>query len=240
MIKCLAIDDEPLALQQLAAYIEKVPFFELAGKCHSAAEALAILKTDVVDAIFVDINMPDLSGMEFVRMLQSPPMVVFTTAYSEYAIEGYKVDAIDYLLKPFGMDDMMRAANKVKRQYDLMHTASVSAVDENDAIFVKTDYKVLRIAITDIAYIEAMSEYLRIFLTDKSKPMVVLLSMKKMEERLTGKGFMRVHRSYIVNLNCIREVGKSRIILTNGAEVPIGNIYRDAFNDYISGKFLGK
>lgn len=142
MIRCLAIDDEPLALRQLAAYLQKVPFFELVDSCQSALEAMAILEKQEVDVIFIDINMPDLNGLDFVRSLQHPPMVVFTTAYQEYAVEGYKVDAIDYLLKPFGMSDVLRAADKVKRQYDLLHTASLSPMDEDDALFLKTEYKV--------------------------------------------------------------------------------------------------
>ena len=240
MIRCLAIDDEPLALKQLAAYLKKVPFFELVDSCQSALEAMAILDKEEVDAIFIDINMPDLNGLDFVRSLQNPPMVVFTTAYQEYAVEGYKVDAIDYLLKPFGMGDVLRAADKVKRQYDLLHTASLSPVDEDDALFLKTEYKVVRILTSHIIYIEGMSEYLRIHLSDLSKPIVVLLSMKKMEERLNTTDFMRIHKSYIINLHHIAEINKSRVVLDTDKEIPIGDSYRDKLNEYISKKFLGK
>ena len=240
MIRCLAIDDEPLALKQLAAYLKKVPFFELVDSCQSALEAMAILDKEEVDAIFIDINMPDLNGLDFVRSLQNPPMVVFTTAYQEYAVEGYKVDAIDYLLKPFGMGDVLRAADKVKRQYDLLHTASLSPVDEDDALFLKTEYKVVRILASHIIYIEGMSEYLRIHLLDQPKPIVVLLSMKKMEERLNTTDFMRIHKSYIINLHHIAEINKSRVVLDTEKEIPIGDSYRDKLNEYISKKFLGK
>ena len=240
MIRCLAIDDEPLALKQLAAYLKKVPFFELVDSCQSALEAMAILDKEEVDAIFIDINMPDLNGLDFVRSLQNPPMVVFTTAYQEYALEGYKVDAIDYLLKPFGMVDVLRAADKVKRQYDLLHTASLSPVDEDDALFLKTEYKVVRILTSHIIYIEGMSEYLRIHLSDQSKPIVALLSMKKMEERLNTIDFMRIHKSYIINLHHIAEINKSRVVLDTDKEIPIGDSYRDKLNEYISKKFLGK
>ena len=129
MIRVLAIDDEPLALRQLAAYLEKVPFFELVDSCQSALDAMNILNQQEIDALFIDINMPDLNGLDFVKSLSQPPMIVFTTAYQEYAIEGYKVDAIDYLLKPFGMGDILRAADKVKHQYDLLHTASLSPIE---------------------------------------------------------------------------------------------------------------
>lgn len=240
MIRCLAIDDEPLALKQLAAYLKKVPFFELVDSCQSAIEAMAVLDKEEVDAIFIDINMPDLNGLDFVRSLHHPPMVVFTTAYQEYALEGYKVDAIDYLLKPFGMGDVLRAADKVKRQYELLHTASVSTVDEDDALFLKTEYKVVRVLTSHIIYIEGMSEYLRIHLSDPSKPIVVLLSMKKMEERLGEVDFMRIHKSFIINLHHIAEINRSRVVLDDGAEIPIGDSYRDKLNDYVSKKFLGK
>ena len=240
MIRCVAIDDEPLALKQLAAYLKKVPFFELVDSCQSAIEAMAVLDREEVDAIFIDINMPDLNGLDFVRSLHHPPMVVFTTAYQEYALEGYKVDAIDYLLKPFGMGDVMRAADKVKRQYDLLHAASLSPMDEDDALFLKTEYKVVRVLTSHIIYIEGMSEYLRIHLSDPSKPVVVLLSMKKMEERLGEVDFMRIHKSFIINLHHIVEINRSRVVLDDGVEIPIGDSYRDKLNDYVSKKFLGK
>lgn len=240
MIKCLCIDDEPLALQQLAAYIKKIPYFELVGECQSALDAKNIMENDMIDAIFIDINMPDLNGMDFVRSLAAPPIVVFTTAYSEYAVEGYKVDAADYLLKPFGFDDFKRAAMKVKKQYDLQNSqpAMVSSPDEDDALFLKTDYKVVRVHVSDITYVEGMSEYLKIHLINR-KPLVVLLSMKKIEERLPNY-FMRIHRSYIINLKCIQEVNKNRVILDADTNLPIGDLYREAFNEYLNSKFLGR
>ncbi len=240
MIKCLAIDDEPLALKQLVSYIMQTPFLELVAACQSAVEAKEILHNEQVDALFVDINMPDLNGMDFVKTLSTPLLVVFTTAYSEYALEGYKVDAIDYLLKPFGLDDFIRAARKVKKQYELMNAVSVSVVDMDDAIFFKTEYKIVRVEINRIMYVESMSEYLKIYLVDEPKPLIVLLSMKKLEERLPVSTFMRVHRSYIINLKLIQEVNKNRIILDRDTYIPIGDNYREAFNNYLSTKFLSK
>lgn len=243
MIKVLAIDDEPLALQQLVTYINKVPFLELAGQCHSALEAQKLMEQEMVDAIFCDINMPDLSGMDFVRQLAAPPFIVFTTAYSEYAVEGYKVNAVDYLLKPFGMNDFLRAALKVQEQYNLRHQETPqkqsSPVQADGTIFVKTDYRVVRIAISDIRYIEGMSEYLKIHL-DNQKPIITLLSMKKMEDYLPPTLFMRIHRSYIVNLQKIQEVNKNRVILDADTYLPIGDLYKDRFNEYLDQKFLGK
>ena len=249
MIRVLAIDDEPLALQQLTTYIGKVPFLELAGQCQSATEAREILNNEIVDAIFCDINMPDLNGMDFVKSLATPPLVVFTTAYSEYAVEGFKINAVDYLLKPFGLDDFRRAANRLKERIEAVPQTSAPTPttshpspipsDDDDSIFVKTDYKVIKIAISDIRYVEAMSEYLKIHLNSQPKPIITLLSMKKMEERLPDY-FMRIHRSYIINLKQIQEVNKNRVIMDADTYLPIGDNYRDAFNDYLNKKFLGK
>ncbi len=244
MIRCLAIDDEPLALRQLAAYIQKIPFLQLVKACESALEARQIMEEEMIDAIFVDINMPDLNGMDFVKSLAAPPLVVFTTAYSEYAIDGFKVDAVDYLLKPFGLDDMKRAANKVKTRYDLLNATPTTTVttptDDDNTIFLKTEHRMVRVDIDKIRYIEGMSEYLRIYLEGVQRPLIVLLSMKKMEERLPSASFMRVHRSYIINLRKIQEVNKSRVIMDADTYIPIGDLYREAFNNYLDKKFLGK
>lgn len=240
MIRVLAIDDEPLALRQLSSYIKKIPYLELVGECQSAHDAMAVMEKQTIDAIFIDINMPDLNGLDFVRSLESPPLVVFTTAYSDYAIEGYKVNAVDYLLKPFTLEDMQGAAEKVRTQYELLHQGDVSVVDEDDAIFFKTEHKVVRVQVSDIRYVEGMSEYLKIHLEGDRKPLIVLLSMKKLEERLPRHVFMRIHRSYIINLRKIQEVNKNRVILDADTYLPIGDLYRDTFNSYIDSKFLGK
>ena len=244
MIKVLAIDDEPLALKQLTSYIKKVPFFELTGECKSALEAVKVMENDVVDAIFCDINMPDLNGMDFVRQLAAPPLIVFTTAYSEYAVEGFKVNAVDYLLKPYGMNDFLHAALKVQEQYNLRHqfptTRESVPVQDDGTIFVKTDYRVVRLHLDDIRYVEGMSEYLRIHLDRNPKPVITLLSMKKMEDYLPSDKFMRIHRSYIVNLSKITEVNKNRIILDSETFLPIGDLYKEQFNDYLNRNFLNR
>ena len=249
MIKVLAIDDEPLALQQLVAYIKKTPFLTLVAECQSALEARDILNEEPVDALFCDINMPDLNGMDFVKSLAVPPLIVFTTAYSEYAVEGFRVDAVDYLLKPFGLQEFQRAANRLKER--LKEPSPVSSLTtplsqsttplspEEDTLFVKTDYRVVRIAISDIRYVEGMSEYLKLHMEGQPKPIVTLLSMKKIEERLPAN-FMRIHRSYIVNLEKIREVNKNRVILDAETYLPIGDNYREQFNRYLDNKFLTK
>ena len=237
-IRCIAIDDEPLALQQIVAYINKVPFLELAAQCQSALEARKFLSDNVVDAIFCDINMPDLNGMDFVKTLTAPPLIVFTTAYSEYAIEGFKVNAVDYLLKPFGLQDFQRAANRLKERLSIS-SAPASSNDTDDTLFLKTDYRILKVNIPDIRYVEAMSEYLKVWLEGEAKPIITLLSMKKMEERLPAN-FMRIHRSYIINLDKIQEVNKNRVIMDAETYLPIGDLYKDAFQAYLDTKFLGK
>ena len=253
MIRCLAIDDEPLALQQIVAYIGKVPFLELAAQCQSALEARQFLEQDTVDAIFCDINMPDLNGMDFIKSLTVPPLVVFTTAYSEYAVEGFRVNAVDYLLKPFGLQDFQRAANRLKERLTPSplspHPSDISpqtsalspqtSAIKDDTIFLKTEYRIVKVSISDIRYVEAMSEYLKVYLQGEAKPIVTLLSMKKMEERLP-ENFMRIHRSYIVNLNMIQEVNKNRIIMDADTYLPIGDMYKDTFQQYLDTKFLGK
>jgi len=244
MIRVLAIDDEPLALQQLVAYISKVPYLQLAGQCQSAIEALDILNREPVDAIFCDINMPDLNGMDFVKSLAVPPLVVFTTAYSEYAVEGFKVNAVDYLLKPFGLQDFMRAANRIRERKEERGERGERSEErgerkEADFIFVKTDYRVVKVELSDIRYVEGMSEYLKLHLSTQPKPVITLLAMKSLEEKLP-KNFMRIHRSYIVNLDKIVEVNKNRVIIDNNTFLPIGDSYKEQFNRYIEAKFLGK
>ena len=239
MIRCMAIDDEPLALQQIVTYINKIPFLELAVQCQSALEARQFLEQDTVDAIFCDINMPDLNGMDFIKSLVTPPMVVFTTAYAEYAVEGFKVNAVDYLLKPFGLQDFQRAANRLKER-SLPPTPPQKEEDtSDDTIFLKTEYRIVKVSISNIRYIEGMSEYLKVHVEGESKPIITLLSMKKIEERLPDY-FMRIHRSYIVNLKMIQEVNKNRIIMDKETFLPIGDMYKDTFQHYLDTKFLGK
>ena len=249
MIRCMAIDDEPLALQQIVTYINKVPFLELATQCQSALEARQFLEQDTVDAIFCDINMPDLNGMDFVKSLTTPPLIVFTTAYAEYAVEGFKVNAVDYLLKPFGLQDFQRALSPKLGDDRGLNKGNISSSSdpqppnlgglEDDTIFLKTEYRIVKVSISDIRYVEAMSEYLKVHIEGDSKPIITLLSMKKMEERLPDY-FMRIHRSYIVNLKMIQEVNKNRIIMDKDTYLPIGDMYKDAFQQYLDTKFLGK
>ena len=247
MIKCIAIDDEPLALKKLVAYIKKIPYLELVAQCQSAIEAQKMIDLQPIDALFLDINMPDLNGLDFAKSMAKNnnrgPLMVFTTAYSEYAIEGYKANAVGYLLKPYGFDEFEEAAQKVKEICELRQQAMTEVttqVDDDGTIFVKSDYKIVRIAIDSIRYIEAMSEYLRISCDDRPKPVIVLLSMKKIEEHLPSSSFMRIHRSFIINLNKICEVKKNHVIIDEDVSLPIGDNYKEAFMNYLNSKILTK
>ena len=246
MIKCLAIDDEPLALKKLVSYIKKIPYLELVAQCHSAIEAQQVIDQQEIDAIFLDINMPDLNGMDFAKSLENDhsrgPILVFTTAYSEYAIEGYKANAVGYLLKPYGFDEFEAAAQKV---HDIMEIrqqsqSEVTTEVEDEVIYVKSDYKIVRIDIKHIPYIEAMSEYLRISCDDKERPVIVLLSMKKIEEHLPSNMFIRIHRSFIINLDKISEVQKNHVFLEGDVSLPIGDNYKEAFMNYLNKRILTK
>ena len=240
MIRCIAIDDEPLALKQLESYISKVGFLELEAACNSAVDASKVLASQPADVLFCDINMPDLDGMSFVKSLASQPMVVFTTAYSEYAVEGFKVDAVDYLLKPFGFNDFEKAALKVKRLYDLENKEEVTLLDYDDSVYIKTDYKTVRVEVCSIIYIEGMSEYVKIITEDQKDPVIALLSMKKLEGKLPGNRFMRVHKSFIINLSKISQVSKGHVRMQDGSSIPIGESYRDSLLSYINSKSLVK
>lgn len=239
MIKCIIVDDEPLALVQLQKYVERVPFLECVCACNNAVEAMGILSKQNVDAMFLDINMPDINGLQLVRSLSTPPMLVFTTAYSEYALDGFRLDAVDYLLKPFSFDEFMKAANKLNDAYAMRRNVQQSE-EPVDSLYVKSDYRMLRIPVASIKYVESMSEYVRIFVEGNSKPIVSLMSMKKIEEFLPSSTFMRVHRSYIVNLNMIKEISRMRIVYDGDVSVPIGDLYKDKFFEYVERRFVGK
>ena len=244
MLKCIAIDDEPLALRQLKSYIEKIPYLELTATCNNALEAQQLLASQHVDLIFVDINMPDLSGVEFVRSLVDRPMVIFTTAYSEYAVEGFKLDAVDYLLKPFSSADFSRSAGKANSLYELRHNQRAGEPEatpealpkDKEYISVKADYKVSLVKISDIVHLESEGEYVRMHLADGTT-ITTLFRLKNMEAALPSDMFMRVHRSYIVNLRCIKGYVRGRVFLSDTEYVPIGENYKESFQHYIESNF---
>jgi DNA-binding LytR/AlgR family response regulator len=236
-IKCLAIDDEPLALKQISAYIKKTPFLEMVAIYNSALDALEYTTSNQVDLIFIDINMPDFSGLDFVRSLKEKPYIIFTTAYSEYAVEGFKVDAVDYLLKPIGYNDFLKAVNKVKTLFDLKELQSATIKATQDHIFVKSDYKLMRIELFDIKYVESMHEYVKFHIIN-DKPVMTLVSLKSIEKQLPSERFMRVHRSFIVNIERIKMIERNRIIFDNNVYIPVSDQYKARFQEFINKNFL--
>ncbi len=246
MIRCIAIDDEPLALRQITSYISKIPFLELVESFRSAVAAKSWLESNSVELIFVDINMPDMTGVEFVQSLEKPAMVIFTTAYAEYAIEGYKLEAIDYLLKPFGLKDILRASEKAQSLYELwllrdkqlaengasQSEESVESSEDSGVISVHADRKTSLVKVANIVYLESAGEYVRLHLADGTK-LVTLFRLKNMESTLPPSMFMRVHRSYIINLNYVSGYTKGRVFLEGDDYVPIGENYKDSFLAHI-------
>lgn len=238
MLRVLAIDDEPLALRQLVAYIDRVPQLLLMAACRSAVEAREWLLKGGVDALFCDINMPDLSGLDFVRQLPSQPLVVFTTAYSEYAIDGFRVNAVDYLLKPYTFSEFKVSVDRLLERHVLLEAAMSpdhnAASSSEEVLYVRSDHRSLAIAVKDIIRVQAMGEYLRIYQTTLSRPVMTLMSMKRMEETLPADSFIRVHRSHIVSVSHIAEVSKGRVRLDDGSELPVGDNYRAALRAWVA------
>ena len=245
-MRCIAIDDEPLALRQISGYISKIPFLELTATFRSAVAAQEWLRQNEIDLIFVDINMPDMTGVEFVQSLDVPAMVIFTTAYAEYAIEGFKLSAIDYLLKPFGLKDITRASEKALSLHELLQLqknaqpsepveddSTTEVEDDKSVISVHADRKTHLVKLANIIYLESAGEYVRLHLADGTK-LVTLFRLKNMESALQSSQFMRVHRSYIVNLSHIAGCTKGRLFLSNEDYIPIGENYKEQITNYIN------
>jgi DNA-binding LytR/AlgR family response regulator len=226
-LSCLIIDDEPLALDLLEGYVRKTPFLHLAGRCTGAIQAMDILHRIKIDLVFLDIQMPDMTGMEFARMLTNGPLVIFTTAYERYALEGFKVEAVDYLLKPISYAEFLRAANKaLKRSAAALPALSI------ESIFVKSGYKLIKIDLDRVVYIEGMKDYVKIFLERKETPVVSLLSLKSLEAQLPAGRFIRVHRSFIINTEKISSIESGHILL-GPADVPLADSYKFSFYDHL-------
>ncbi len=238
MIKCVAIDDEPLAVKKIAGYILKIPFLELVAECRSASEAMSVLSENDVQLLFIDINMPDINGMDFVKSLAKKPYIVFTTAYSEYAVEGFQVEAVDYLLKPISFGNFLKAANKVKNLIELTTNNQKESLSTTaNHSFVKSEYKLIRIELDNIKYIESQHEYIKIFLIN-SNAVVTQISMKNIEEQLPCDRFMRVHRSFIVNLARVSVIERNRIVFDDKIYIPISEQYKEKFQEYIDKNFV--
>lgn len=232
-MRCLIIDDEPLALELLEDFVSKVTFLELVSSCSNGIEAISIVKTNKIDLIFTDIEMPDFSGIEFVKSLDEKPLFIFTTAYSHYAVEGFNLNAVDYLVKPIPFHRFLTAVNRaheiflLKKEDSKLAVQTTSQVESVNFVFVKSEYDNIKINFDDIKYIEGLKDYIKIFSTSH-KPILTLSSFKKIEDKLPSNLFIRVHRSYIVSLKHIHSVQRNRI-LVDQIRIPIGLNYKDEF-----------
>jgi DNA-binding LytR/AlgR family response regulator len=237
MIRTIAIDDEPLALQLVSSYIEKTPGLKLEGKFVNPIEASEYIEKNPVDLIFLDIQMPDLNGIEFTRLLEKGPKVIFTTAYEKYALEGYKLEVVDYLLKPFSYEEFISAVTKARKLLKLEEKDLPVIEANNQFLFLKSDYKIRRINFNDILYIEGLKDYVKVYISNVPRPVLSLSSLKQLESKLPPDKFMRVHRSFIVNLDKVETIERSRIVF--GKEyIPVSDQYREKFQEFLDKNFL--
>lgn len=237
VIRCAVVDDEPLALGLMASYVKKTPFLKLVGAYSSAVQAMQEMHNHIVDLIFLDIQMPELNGLDYSRMIPQQTRVVFTTAFNQYALDGYKVNALDYLLKPVSYPDFLQAANKAQEWFNLIERSQQPEKTEKEediqSIFIKSEYKLIQIELKNILYIEGLKDYVKIYEENAPKPIMSLMSMKAMEEMLPSDRFMRVHRSYIVQKEKIRIIEHNRIVFGN-TYIPIGDSYKQVFQDFLN------
>jgi two-component system response regulator LytT len=242
-LNCIAVDDEPLALGLVCKFIEQTPFLNLVGRFAGAVDALKAIHNQKIDLIFLDIQMPDLNGIELARVLDKgadKPRIIFTTAYNQFALEGYKVDALDYLLKPFNYEEFLRAAQKALNYAELINkpaaptVAAESEHADDNYLFLKVEYQLVRIALDDILYIEGLKDYVKVHLKGVEKAVLSLTSLKALEEKLPGKRFMRVHRSFIVSLDKITSMTKNSLLIGK-MNIAVGDQYKEPF-----GQFLGR
>ncbi len=230
-LKCALVDDEPLALGLLESYVRKTDFLTLEGSYSSAVQAMIQLGEHPVDLLFLDIQMPELNGLEYSRMVPPTTRIVFTTAFQQYALDGYRVNALDYLLKPISYTDFLQAANRALQWFE----RSGQTPKERESIFIKSDYKLIQIELRHILYIEGLKDYIKIYEEGEPKPILSLMSMKAMEEMLPASRFIRVHRSFIVQKEKIRVIDRGRIVFGK-SYIPISDSYKQAFQEFIDGK----
>jgi len=249
ILNCIAVDDEPLALGLVSSFIEQTPFLNLVGRFSSAVDALKAIHSQKIDVLFLDIQMPDLNGIELARVLDNSkankPRIIFTTAYNQFALEGYKVDALDYLLKPFNYEEFLHAATKALNYAELVEKSNTPAVAtnstatvaeeriEDEYLFLKVEYQLVRIALNDILYIEGLKDYVKVWLKSAEKPILSLTSLKSLEEKLPSKKFMRVHRSFIVSLDKINSITRNALQIGK-VNITVGDQYKEAFSQFLS------
>lgn len=228
MIRCIAIDDEPLALELLQDNISKVPFLQLVASCDNAMEALQVMEEQTVDLVFLDIQMPGLTGLQLIQSMTVKPMFILITAYEKYALEGFNLNVVDYLVKPVALDRFIKACYKAKELFDLKKSAKENIVaDSPGYFFVNVEYSQVKINFTDIVYIEGLKDYIKIHLKSASSPVVTRMPMKTIEDQLPNKLFIRIHKSYIVGINFITSVRRMSLFI-GALELPVSDHYRDA------------
>lgn len=235
-LRCIVVDDEPLARDLIAAYVERTPFMTLAGKYASAQDAVPTLVEGGIDVAFLDIQIPRMSGMELARLVPPECRVVFITAYDKYAVEGFRVNALDYLMKPVSYDEFLTTARKALQWVEMANGAQRHAADVPDHLLVKSDYKLVRIAIADITFIEGVKDYVKIYTDPSGSPVLTQMSLKALEEKLPEE-FMRIHRSFIVNTAAIRLIERNRIVMGTHY-IPVGDTYKGAFADWLASRTI--
>lgn len=235
ILTCAIIDDEPLAADLLASYARKTPELHLIGTYESALTAMKVLRENPVNLLFLDIQMPELSGLEFAKILPRETRIIFTTAFDRYAIEGYKVNAIDYLLKPVSYDNFLKAVNKA---VEIFATDNRQKIMQQDRfLYVKSEYKLIQIKLDDILYVEGVKDYIKIYLADGRKPIMSLMNMKKIDDYLPRPQFMRVHRSYIVNMQHVGMIDRGRMVMGD-AFIPVSESYKEIVQDFLDNHTL--
>ena len=226
-INCIAVDDEPLALKLLADNISKVAYLKLVASCTNAFEAVKALEENSVDLIFIDIQMPGLTGLQFVSTLQNKPFVIFITAYKQYALESYDLSVVDYLVKPVALDRFIKACNKAKELYELKSLKQQPiAINTKDFFFVNVDYSQVKIMFSDIIWVEGVRDYIKIYLRSENKPLLIRSSLKAIEHELPSSKFLRIHKSYLVAVESITSIRKNSVFIKN-MELPIGETFRE-------------
>ncbi len=235
-MNCIAVDDEPLALKLLADNIDKVAYLKLVAACSNAFEAMKSLQENQIDLIFIDIQMPGLTGLQYIATLENKPLVIFITAYKQYALESYDLSVVDYLVKPVSLERFVKACNRAKELYELKALKSVSPVHATqEYFFVNSDYSQIKVMFSDITWMEGLRDYVKIYLKSTNKPLVIRSSLKSIEEQLPQNKFIRIHKSYLISIESIIAIRKNSVFIKD-KELPVGDTYRETVDELVTKK----